>query len=421
MRLITLAVISFTPGIALAQTTPSPLTVEEAVALAVKQNPRLAAAAREIGAARSGVRSAQALTNPEVLFTPGLTSAGGSDEEFRLSQPLELNGTRAARTGVAQAQLRQTRGQAVVELRDVVFRTRSAYYQLSRAQELRGVAQELLRIVEEFDSATRRQVEVGTRPGIDQTQTGIEVTRARQQLTLADGQLTVAQAALNTLMGRAPAEPVTTVLPPAPAAAPAVAVAAATAEALAARAEIETEEAQRQAFLQEARLARAQGRPDLAPQLRAGSVIRGLSDAGVGVGITLPFLDYGSRRNRIRQAEASARAQEARIEAARNQVRQDVEQAIARLRAAEAVVRDYQSGVLEQARRLLEGARTGFQAGQYSVIQVLEAQRTYRAVQSEYANALADHAQARAELERATGAVPADLLPSAASGTRRPR
>ena len=54
-------------------------------------------------------------------------------------------------------------------------------------------------------------------------------------------------------------------------------------------------------------------------------------------------------------------------------------------------------------------------------LQVLEAQRTFRAVQSEYANAVADHGQARAELEHATAAVPADLLFAAASETRRPR
>src|SRR5439155_18408140 len=107
----------------------------------------------------------------------------------------------------------------------------------------------------------------------------------------------------------------------------------------------------RDAFRQEARLARAQARPDLAPQFRATSLTRGFKESGVGVGVTLPLLDYGSRRHRIRQAEESARSQEDRIAATRNQVRQEVEQALARLRASGTVVRDYQAGVLDQARR----------------------------------------------------------------------
>jgi cobalt-zinc-cadmium efflux system outer membrane protein len=398
------------------------LTVDEAVTLAIRQNPRLTAAARDVAAARAGVRSARALTNPTLLFTPAIVR-GGSDEEILLQQPLELSGTRSARTGVARAQLRQAQADAVVQLRTLVFDTRSAYYELARAQELLSVAGEVLQTTEEFDRITRRLAEEGLRPGIDRIQTGIEVTRARQQVTLADARVRTAAAALNTLLGRPPTEPVAAASPlsftP-----EAVDAAALTQQALTVRAEITLEVAQREKLRQQARLGRAEGRPDLVPQLRTESITRGPREPGIGVAISLPFLDYGSRRNRVRQAEEAARAQEARISAMQNQVRQEVERALARLLAAEAVIRDYQQGVLEQSRRLLEASRTGFQAGQYSVIQVLEAQRTFRQVQSDYLNAQADYALARAELERATGTVPADLLPQPAApaqpGTERP-
>jgi outer membrane protein, heavy metal efflux system len=409
VRTISFLALLLIPGAALAEKSAPLLTVDEAVALAIKQNPRLSAAAREVVVARSGVGSARTLTNPELIFTPGITG-GGSDQELLLSQPLELNGTRAARTGIASAQLRQARAEAVVELRSLVFETKSAYYELARTQELRTLALDALRTAEEFDRITRRQVEVGTRPGIDQTQTGIEVTRARQQVTLAESEVAVAQAALNTLMGRPSAEPIGA-LPPLTISAETVDTETAFRQALSARAEITADEARRDAVRQEARLVRAQGRPDLAPQFRATSVTRGLQEAGVGIGVLLPFPDYGSRRHRIRQAEEAARAQEDRIAATRSRVQQEVEQALARRRAAEVVIRDYQQGVLDQARRLLEASRIGFQAGQTSIVAVLEAQRTYRAVVSEYTDALAAYAQARAELERATGAVPADLLP----------
>lgn len=413
MRLILFTLIIFVCGPAAAQDTPRSLTVEEAVRLAVRQNPRLAAAVRDMAAARAGARSAQALTNPEVTFAPGITSLSGTGEELLVQQPLELNGTRSARTGVASAHLRQAQAEAVVGLRTLVFETKSAYYELARAEELRTQAQALLRTAEEFDRLTRRQVEVGTRPGIDQTQSGVEVVRVRQQLTQAESRVTVTRAVLNTWMGRPPAEPVGALAPLAPPDGRVETVERNTAYqlALVARAEITAEAARQEGFRQEARLARAQGRPDLVPQLRAGSVIRGVRDAGVGVGISLPFLDYGSRRHRIRQAEESARAQSERITATENQVRQEVEQALARVQAAEAVIRDYQQGVLEQARTLLEASRKGFEAGLTTVVAYLEAQRTYRSVQAEYTNALADYAQARAELERATGAVPAELLP----------
>ncbi len=391
----------------------STLTVDEAVERAIRQNPRLTAVAREIVAARAGVRSARALTNPSLTFTPAIIS-GGSDEEVLLQQPLELNGTRAARAGVAQAQLRQTQAEAVVELRTLVFETRAAYYDLARAQELRTLAQDVLRTAEEFSRGVRRQAEEGLRPGIDQTQAGIEVARARQQVTLAEGQVRSAQAALNTLMGQPTADPVGAVTPIAfsPIGADTEALVR---QALAARAEITAQDARRQGFREEARLARAQGRPDLVPQFRTESVLRAPRQPGIGVGISLPLLDWGSRRNRIRQAEESARAQDARIVATQAQVRREVEQAVTRLRAAEEVVREYQGGVLDQARRLLEGSLRALQVGApgASILTALEAQRTYRGVLTDYTNALTEHAQAQAELERAVAAVPADRLPAA--------
>jgi outer membrane protein, heavy metal efflux system len=152
--------------------------------------------------------------------------------------------------------------------------------------------------------------------------------------------------------------------------------------------------------------------------LRVGYFTRGLqpasdgNGAGIGVALTLPLFDYGSRRNRIRQAEEGARAQEVRIAATQNDIRQEIAQAQARLVAAEAVLANYRSGVLEQAKRLLDASQLGFREGRVTVVALLEAQRSYVGVQNEYAEALAGVASARAALERASGTVPETLLPT---------
>ncbi len=425
MRLSILCALLFIPGIALPQTAaPPPLTAEDAVMLAVRSNPGLSASARDVAAARSGPRSARALSNPTFTFTPGLTSVSGSGDELILSQPLELNGTRDARAGVANAQLQVTQAEAVGELRSLVFNTKTAYCQLAQAREMQSLARDTLKVAEEFDRITRLLVEAGKRPGIELSQTGIEVIRARQQVTLAGGQETVTLAALNTLMARAAGTPIGKVSTFSPSM-EVVDEALLIRQALASRAEVAGAEAARDTFQRQARLARAEGRPDLVPQVRFGSLVRGVSAAGtgngfgIGLGITLPIFDYGSRRNRIRQSEEAARAQTDRITAMQNQVRQEVTQAVARLRAAQTVARDYQQGILDRARRLLDASGTGFLEGQTSVINVLEAQRTYRAVQAEYIEAQVKQAQAQAELERASGAVPASLLPSIPGEARR--
>lgn len=412
MRFIIFTLLCCFAGAGAAQP-PASLTMEAAVASAAGKNPRLLAAARTIEAAEAGVRSASALTNPTFFFSPSVPNVNGATEELLFTQPLELNGTRSARTGIARAQLNRTQAEAVVELRNVVFAVKMAYYELARAQEQLALARDLYTATEEFDRLTRRTVELGSRPGIDRTQTGIEAIRARQQMTLAESEVQAAEAALNTLMGREPEQPIGALKVVRPSAAP-VTREERIADALANRAEIAGARFLQEGHRAEARLARAEGRPDLAPQFRAQNVIRSFTpqDYGFSVVVTLPFLDWGSRRSRVRQAESAARAEEARIAAVENQVRQEVTQALARYRAAETVSKEFQTGLLEQAKRLLDGSTKAFQtgAGGASVLTVLEAQRTYRSVQSDYINAQVNLAKAYAELERATGSVPASLL-----------
>lgn len=415
MQFLIFCLLLLLPNVASAQPTPPLLTAEDAVALAIKNNPRLSAAIRDVTAARSGLRSARALVNPSFSVAPSVPNANGATDAILFQQPLEINGTRSARTGVAAAQLRATQSRAIVELRGLVFEIKSAYYELVRARGLLALSKYLLTTAEEFDRITRRQVELGRRPGIDLAQTGIEVTRAQQQVALAESRVATATIALNTLLNR-PADESFGALSPLPISAELPDKADLLRQALEARAEITIEDALRESFRQEARLARAEGRPDLTPTFRSNEIVRTITpqDYGFGISITLPLFDWGSRRNRIRQAEESAQAQTDRIASVRNQVRQEVEQILARLRASDTLLKTYQQGILDRAKRLLDASRTGLQEGQTSIVSLLEAQRTYRTVQTEYANAQADYALTRAELERALGAVPASLLPVAA-------
>lgn len=389
-------------GVARTQTPPAPLTVEEAVATALRQNPLRRAAISATEAAGAGVGAARALANPAITIAPTIAGAMGSDEELSVIQPLEISGTRSARAGVARAELRAAQSDAVVSARDLVREVKFAYYELARAREVLALQQESVAIAEEFERIARRQVELGARPGIDLTQLQVESTRARQLQAQAETDVRVAEVTLNTLMGRLPQTPI----PAVSRLALSLTTPASVEEALARRAEIAVEEARLEALRHQARLVRAEGRPDLALFGRLESFTRAPRVGGVGLGMTLPLLDYGSRRHRLRQSRHLAEAQAARVEVLRRQVRLDVEAALARLRTAEQLLHRYQEGLLDQARRLAEAERTRFQTGAGSPLAVLEAQRTYRSVLSDYYGALAAHEQALAELEWATGSGP---------------
>lgn len=387
-------------------------TVEQVVLLAIQQHPRLQAARLRFDAAQSGVRVARALPVPTFFFAPGVPNVNGTTEELLFTQPLELNGTRAARLGVARAQMQRARAEALTELQQVVFEVKQAYFALFRAQQQVALARDVLADTERLHQLMGRLVELGARPGIERVQTDIERVRARQQVAQAEGEMRAALAALNAWIGRRPDAPVgmlSVALPPQewPS------LERLQAQACSHRAEIQGVQAAREQFFQEARLARAEGLPDIAPQFRAQNLIRSFTpqDYGFSVVVTLPLFDWGGRRHRVRQAEEAARAEEALLLATQQRVQQEVAQAVARYRAAEAVLQEFEEGLLAQSRRLWEGALRAFQTGApgASLITVLEAQRTYRAVQREHIHARVDLAVAHASLERAIGQVPSSL------------
>ena len=403
--------------------TASSLTLEEAVRLAVQRNRRLAAARRDVKAGASGVRSASALSNPNLIFAPSLSGGGGgSDTELIVSQPLEINGTRTARRGVASARQRQIINEGRVLLNDIVFNVQTAYLELVRGREQVALSRDAVTLAQQLDRLTQRQVELGSRPAIEATQTRIELTRAREQEAIAEAAVQVREAALNVLLDHPASDSIGAValpnqdkLPPLPSLTDSEAL------ALARRPEIPAAQAGADIFRQEGRLARAEGVPDLAPQFRADSVTRGVQNAGFGVGISLPFIDYGSRKNRLRQTEESARAEAERVAAIQAEIRAEVAEAVAQSVAA-AAIRILARDVRDDSRHLLNASRIGYEEGKTSLLAVLDAQRTYRATETDYLNAQTNDALSRARWERATAAALAEFSAAATApkGTNRP-
>ena len=384
------------------------LTPDSAVVLAARRSLGSLAALRDVFAARAGVKSAAALSPPVFTIGPAL-QAGGTTDGFLFEQPLELNGTRGARTRVARAQLRLAEAQALTTLQALVYTARTDYFLLARAQEQLRLAGEVRRVTEEFNALARRQVALGARPGIEARQAAIEAARARVAEAQAAGEEQAARALLNAYLGRAPLDPILASLPEAPAGRAAPDLALAQQEALAGRGEIAAAEATRDLPLARAALTRAQGRPDLAPEFRISQITPTYMDAGLGVVITVP-LDYGTRRNLARQEDRTAEADGDRVVGTQAQVRAETVQAAGRLFEARAALAEYDGGIVADARAVLDSTRAGFAAGGLTIVEVLNAERTFRQVTNERLGALAQADQAAADFDHAVGAVPPSLL-----------
>ena len=206
MRLFTaaLALVLLPTAVYAAPDIPS-LGLQEAIDIALRQNPGLLAAGSDVDAARANERGAATLANPEIVVTPSLTGDAGSDEELSITQPLEINGRRKIRTSIARAEKDASQSAYRAAQRGVIRSVKQAYWEIAGAQSIVDLNRANMELADTLYQSAKRQLDVGSAPGAQAIKAQVELSRARQDLVRSEADLAQAKASLNTLMGR-PAE-----------------------------------------------------------------------------------------------------------------------------------------------------------------------------------------------------------------------
>lgn len=377
------------------------LSLQQALDIAIKNNPTVAASRLSADAAKQSAKGAKALANPEILVAPSIVGDAGSDSALLFSQPLEVNGSRRVRGQIASFEATAVGYDSDMTRRNIILRVNQSYWDVVRSQELVKLNQKNIAYLETVRAAVQKQFDVGTAPRAQVLKMDVELARARQELFMAQLGIQQSMAELSALMG-CPADNTFTVCEPLVFNDACFDRAGLITTALNIRPEIASacaQSASAQAQIKAAKLLRV---PDLTLQVRRESFGND-SDNGVAIAINLPLLDWGSARAEERRARLAAQSMDKQMEAVRNNVSLEVEQAIQRVNTASQVVREYQGGVLTTSEELATMARKGFEKGASNYLEALEAQRTLRSVRSSYYTALAEHAKALAQLEWASG------------------
>lgn len=197
----------------------APLTVDDAVALALRQNPTVVLAGQDVLAAQAQVEIARANRRPTVdlnvtsTFNPSPTSIELDGNTVNLSQTFSTSAgvvgsvpvwptTRwrapiagaQAGVGASQESLLRTRQQ-------VAFAARQRFFQVLSAQELLTVAQEAERVAQEQLRLARNTVEAGLAAPLDVFQAQAALANAQVNRERAENTVNLAEAALATQLG----------------------------------------------------------------------------------------------------------------------------------------------------------------------------------------------------------------------------
>jgi outer membrane protein TolC len=413
-----------------------PITLEQALELARRNNRDLQVAELTLERARLSLREAQAERYPDVGTSVDLTrvdsgsgtrlgqidpvfGVGADQDSVRttLGAGLELNydlytagrrpaAIRAAEAGVRLQQLEVERLSEQLRL-DVS----NDYYDLQQSDEQVRIAQasvsEAARSLR--DAELLEEAGLGTR--FDVLRAQVELANNRQDLTNASAQLQITRRQLVESLNLAQFVEVTAADPIEVAGVWELALEESIVLAYRNRAELEQQLVQREINQQQRQIALSATRPQ-ASVFSSYNIQALISDDNgpvdsfrLGARLLWNFFDGGAARARARQEEKNIAIAEARFADQRDQIRLDVEQAYYNLQANQENIQTASLAVT-QAEESLRLARLRFQAGVGTQTDVIATQTELTRAQVNLLNAILNYNRSLSSLQRSVSNLP---------------
>lgn len=375
-----------------------PITLADALLRGADSSPRVSQAKAQADGAEARARQAGVSPNPELSLEVENFAGSGAFQGLRstettlaLSQRLELGGKRGARVGVASAERDFAFLTYKAALADLDRDIRVAHAEL-RANEDRAVlARDNTGAAEELSRTAKILVEAGRDPPLRQLRAEAALAEARAEQARTFSELLIARRLLATLIGSDDPELSATVgdemapanLPP-------------DTQTLNEQLAV----AQRSAAEARVRLARADAVPDVTASGGVRRFGEGRETALVaGVSIALPFRDRN--RGNIEAAQSENIAAESGLLIAQRDANRARYDARMLLGAAEMRYEALAGPGTAQAEEAVRLARIGYNAGRFSLLELLDARNALTTAKLNLIQARLDRANALAALIRA--------------------
>jgi outer membrane protein, heavy metal efflux system len=395
------------------------VTVDDLVTRALANNLDLQATQAEVDVAQGHLRQAGLRPNP-MLDLGVQKNVAGPDNNLTaaVTVPLDLNGRKAGRVGVAERELEMKRAQVEERVRRLRAEVRLKAGELLAAQRNLRFAEELLHVNREALGLLQTRVSRGAAPPLEANLLRVEVHRLEASRHRLESQVEVLALQVKTLTGMTPEAPLslrgdlrsTPVW---------LALPEGLKHALTARSDLVA--AQAEMAMAEAAMVKeqAEGRWDASINVGYmrqdfGYGLRGITAHGgtqpiqdvfhyVGASVSLTLPVRNQNQGNIAAARASAIAAQRRMAFVTLMIRQEVTAAFTQYEAAQRALDIYTQDVREVARQNLAVVRQTYELGRVSLLDLIAEQRRYIDIETGYTEALKQAYDTRVEIERAVG------------------
>lgn len=393
-------------AVASARADDGPLTVADAVDRVLAHHPLLTAGEERILAAHAASEQAGAWANPEFeLEAEGLggARAWSDPQEWTLSigLPVELFGTRGANAAVGEAVVARERAVLTRLQRSLVAETWWAFHRALAAEHLLDLARARAAVTARTARALAAEVAAGKVSPLQSLRGEVEHERTRAELSTALVDRRIAHQELAALWnaavtdslaldGTLRAEPVELDRD------------GLEAELLAAHPALAVAQSELEVERRTEHLTARERWPVLVP--RAG--VRWYGDTSeedfvASLSLDLPVFDRGNSALTAAARRTAAAGHE--LEDRRRRLLTELRSRCDELEAQAARVRAYGQEIVPRADEALARVRIGHEHGKFGSLELLDAQRTWIAVQEDHARARIDHDAALVRLETLVG------------------
>ncbi len=425
--------------------------MDEAVRIALERNREVIAARLDIEAAQLDVVAARIYPNPVATYSVGNlvirgNTQGGTVEPQFFSQPVQSIGVseiidvwakRGARTRAAERGVEEKRLQVEDALREIVYAVRSAFADVTREQHERQLARDIADRYGDTVRVSRGRFRAGDISEAELRRVELEGLRYTNAVIDADLQLDLAREKLSRLMGLAGGAQLPAQVADLGDTRRAYSVSALISLAMEHRPDVRAAGAAHRTAEAQLDSAKREVYPDLtlgAAYTHSAFTVSGDNPDTLGLSLSLPLPLFDRNQAAIGRSSLDIRRADNDLERLRLSVAHDVAEAVRRAERSRALLDVFEGtveeteaaasppaapgakamlpspplppekrGMLARAENGLRVAEKSYQAGAISLLELLDAQRTYLDVRGQYLRALYDYRQAAVDVNHAVG------------------
>jgi cobalt-zinc-cadmium efflux system outer membrane protein len=388
------------------------LTLEDAVEIAINNNPLIKSKKHNMGTYEGRIKQAGLLPNPKILFfTQEIqTNNVGFDQSQNsvdLIQKLETGGKRKLRVKAAEKEKKVMEFDLLTTIADITAKAKKSFFYVLTAQDELKFAEETLEIAKSLMSIASERFESGDIAKIEVLKAKIELSSAKMRVQDVERKHLNSVKMLQTVMG-VPDIVLNNLFPVSTADTPSLNMDKLSDLLLNRHPALKT----RKKAVDLSLIKITEAKRKAIPDINAMIGYKRLTEIDVNTiqaGIEFPLPIFNRNQGKIIEAKAFSFKAKDDVEVVRNQLLLQLSNAFNLYTSTREQIRFFVDTIIPQAEESLKITRQGYKLGEFDYLDVLDAQRTLANTRISYLKILNELFSSITEIEKLVGVKISDI------------